>query len=112
MTAIVTLEQAKKHLREDGADRDDDITLKLSGAVQVALNYICRPLFADQAAFDAASAADQAAGVIADDAIRAAILLILGHLDANREDVITGTIATDIPLGSRSLLAPYRAMGV
>lgn len=112
MTAIVTLEQAKKHLREDGADRDDDITLKLSAATQVACNYICRPLFADQAAFDAASAADQAAGVVADDAIRAAILLILGHLDANHEDVVIGTIATEIPMGSRSLLAPYRAMGV
>lgn len=53
------------------------------------------------------------AGMVVNAAVKAAILLILGHLYANREDVVTGTIATDIPMGSRALLMPYRTgMGV
>lgn len=41
-------------------------------------------------------------------AITAAILLIGGHLFENREAVVTGTIATALPLAVESLLAPYR----
>ena len=35
-------------------------------------------------------------------------LLILGSLYANREDVIVGVSTTDLTLGSRALLSPYR----
>ena len=41
-------------------------------------------------------------------AITAAILLIGGHLFENREAVVTGTIATALPMAVESLLAPYR----
>ncbi|WP_434774718.1 head-tail connector protein [Pseudomonas oryzihabitans] len=55
----------------------------------------------------------KARGVVINSAIQAACLLILGHLFANREDVVTGTISTEIPMGSRHLLAPFRTgMGV
>lgn len=40
-------------------------------------------------------------------AIKSAMLLIIGHLYENRQDVITGTIATEIPMTSQYLLAPY-----
>lgn len=36
--------------------------------------------------------------------VRQAILLQVGHMYANREAVVTGTIATTIPLAVRSLL--------
>lgn len=52
-------------------------------------------------------------GIVTNKAIEAACLLKLGHLYANREEVVTGTIATELPLTSKSLLAPYRiGMGV
>ena len=52
-------------------------------------------------------------GKVINDAIQAACLLALGHLYANREDVVTGTIATELPMNSRWLLNPYRTgMGV
>jgi len=52
-------------------------------------------------------------GMVTNKAIEAACLLKLGHLYANREEVVTGTIATELPLTSKSLLAPYRiGMGV
>lgn len=45
--------------------------------------------------------------------IQAACLLKLGHLFANREEVVTGTIATELPMASKALLMPYRiGMGV
>ena len=39
--------------------------------------------------------------------VRAAALLIVGHLYENREAVVIGTIATDLPMGVELLLAPY-----
>ena len=52
-------------------------------------------------------------GMVLNPAIQAACLLKLGHLFANREEVVTGTIATELPLASQNLLMPYRIrMGV
>lgn len=39
--------------------------------------------------------------------VRAAALLIIGHLYENREAVVVGTIATELPMGVEMLLAPY-----
>lgn len=38
----------------------------------------------------------------------AAVKLMLGHLYANREAVVTGTIATELPLAVQALCMPYR----
>lgn len=75
----------------------------------------CRLLeHARQALADAYDRADSIAyGMVLNPAIQAACLLKLGHLFANREDVVTGTIATELPLASQHLLMPYRIrMGV
>lgn len=59
------------------------------------------------------AATRNARGMVINKAIEAACLLKLGHLFANREEVVTGTIATELPQGSKALLAPYRVgMGV
>lgn len=52
-------------------------------------------------------------GMVINAQIQSACLLKLGHLFANREEVVTGTIATELPLASQHLLMPYRIrMGV
>ena len=52
-------------------------------------------------------------GVVLDELIGAAILLILGHLFENRETVVIGVTAVEIPLGARALIQSYRIdMGV
>jgi len=52
-------------------------------------------------------------GLVINAAITAACLLKLGHLFANREEVVAGTTVAELPLASKSLLAPYRVkMGV
>lgn len=64
---------------------------------------------ARQALADAYDRADAIAyGMVLNPAIQAACLLRLGHLFANREEVVTGTIATELPLASQHLLMPYR----
>lgn len=75
----------------------------------------CRLLdHARQALADAYDQADAIAyGMVLNPAIQAACLLKLGHLFANREEVVTGTIATELPLASQHLLMPHRIrMGV
>lgn len=58
---------------------------------------------------DARAAVEMVArGIVINDAIQAACLLALGHLYANREDVVIGTITAELPMGSRWLLGPYR----
>lgn len=47
-------------------------------------------------------------GVVLNPSISAACLLIAGHLFEHREDVLVGSIATRLPMGSEALLYPYR----
>lgn len=111
---IVTLDQAKAHLRIDGTEADDDIRLKLSAATQMAITYLDRAVYTSQQDLDAALVAGIAGidPLVATDMVRAGILLILGDLDANREDVVTGAIATRLPTGARACLQPLRRQGV
>lgn len=46
-------------------------------------------------------------GVVVNDSIKSAVRLILGHLFANRESVVTGQ-AVELPMGAQYLLRPYR----
>ncbi|SOQ06546.1 head-tail connector protein [Pseudomonas syringae group genomosp. 3] len=47
-------------------------------------------------------------GTIINPSIHAACLLTLGSLYANREDVVIGTTAIELPNGAKCLLMPYR----
>lgn len=49
---------------------------------------------------------------LAPPALLAAVRLMLGHLISNREQVVTGTIATEMPLGVERLCAPFRRISL
>jgi hypothetical protein len=70
----------------------------------------CRLIEYARAAYsDALEDVDKDAyGIVINAAISAACLLKLGHLFANREDVVTGTTAVELPMASKYLLTPYR----
>jgi hypothetical protein len=52
-------------------------------------------------------------GMVINSHIKAAVLLMLGHLYANREDVVAGITVTELPNGAQALLRQYRTgMGV
>ena len=107
---ILTAEQAIDHCR---ADPDADaamVGLYLDAAIDAAQDYLGRKVYANKAELDAA-VADGSAGVdpiVVTFSIKAAILLICGHLFANREDVVTGQQSFAMPNGSRDLLRPHR----
>ncbi|WP_448208480.1 head-tail connector protein [Azospirillum sp. sgz302134] len=96
--AIVTLDEAKAHLRVDGPDDDADIGLKLAAAEDLAAQLLNRPL----------PWTDGAGAVVpVPAAVKAAILLILGDLYASREAMSAGLTLAENPTLGR-LLAPYR----
>lgn len=108
MTAI-PIEVAMQHLRADSEDQSY-VELVLEAAEDSAMQYLNRRFYAN--------AEDLAAAVLAGDAdtdpilvnpsIRAACLLIAGSLYENREDAVAGSVFSELPAGSRSLLTPYR----
>ncbi|HYF87422.1 head-tail connector protein [Azospirillum sp.] len=95
---IITLDEAKAHLRVDGDADDADITLKLmaaEGAVAESLNRSVP--WTDEAGAEVPVPAP----------VKAAVLLILGDLYATREAAVTGTIRTENQT-VEWLLSPYR----
>ena len=107
---ILTTEQAIEHCRADPEADATLVNLYLGAATDAAQDYLGRKLFASQAELDAA-VQDGKAGempLVASYAVKAAILLICGHLFANREDVVTGLQSYAMPMGSRDLLRPHR----
>lgn len=109
---LVTEAQARNHLRIEAGE---DIAIYIGAAERLAIEFINRNVYADQTALDAAVLAETAGDgpVVVDDLIRAAVLLIVGHLYANREDAVVGASVAELPKGSFFLLQPYRRqMGV
>lgn len=47
-------------------------------------------------------------GIVVNDTIKSAVLLIVGHLYAHREDVVVGASVAALPNGADYLLAPYK----
>lgn len=106
---VISLTTARHHLR-DPDDDDEYLELLIEAAEGQAMDYLNRRVYVDQQALDEAVAAGDAGDtpMVCNKQIKAAYLLILGHLYANREDVVTGTIATELPQGSKALLTPHR----
>lgn len=108
MNAIST-DEAMQHVRADDDDRGH-VELLLAAAEDSAAQFMNRRFYGDAESL-ASAVLDGTAGsdpILINPSVRAACLLILGSLYANREDVVVGTISSEIPMGSRSLLTPYR----
>ncbi|AXO90849.1 phage gp6-like head-tail connector protein [Pseudomonas parafulva] len=106
---FISMTLARSHLRDPGDD-DPYMQLLIDAAEEAAMDYINRRVYPDAVAMQAAVASGEAGAfpMVATSAIKSACLLILGHLYANREDVVVGTISTEMPRGSQALLTPYR----
>ena len=68
-------------------------------AIQTAENNLLRANVAYRQTMD---------GMVVNEAIRAAVLLIVGSLYAQREDVVVGVSVAKLPNGAEWLLAPYK----
>lgn len=80
------------------ADAMTDAT-EQAAALQVAETAYMRAQVAYRQAFD---------GIVVSDQIKAAVLLTVGHLFANREDVVAGASVSALPHGADCLLQPYK----
>ena len=88
---LVTLQQAKEHLRIDIGDGDADLTLKINGASGAVLNYLkganrfVRALDVDgEPVVDADGKPVYTSEVLFE--VQAAVLLMLGYLNKNRDN--------------------------
>lgn len=89
--ALVTLTQAKTHLRITGTDSDDDIEMKAEQATAIILDYLkLDPL---DRGWEAGSPGSPGGGSPADDQdftiVQAAILNVLERLFRREQDVLT-----------------------
>ena len=71
----------------------------IAAAIQTAGHDLLRAKVAHRHAMD---------GMVVNEAIKAAVLLIVGHLYANREDVVVGVSVAQLPNGAEWLLQPYK----
>jgi uncharacterized phage protein (predicted DNA packaging) len=92
--AVVTLEEAKAHLRVDTADDDALITMLIGAATDTVENWLSRPLMDGEP-----------------DAIKVAIVQMVAHWYINTE-AVSGETMTQLPLAYQELLAPYRVVMV
>jgi hypothetical protein len=105
----ISLDVAMRHLRAEEGD-SAHVELLLEAAEDSAEQYMNRRFYGDAEALAAAVLGGTAGSspILVNPSIKAACLLILGNLYSNREDVVIGTISSELPMGSRSLLTPYR----
>lgn len=71
----------------------------IAAAIQTAGNGLLRAKVAHRHAMD---------GMVVNEAIKAAVLLVVGSLYVQREDVVVGVSVAQLPNGAEWLLAPYR----
>lgn len=106
--SITTLSEAKAHLRIGTSDEDTLLQIYLNAAEKAASNQLNRALYATTAGTDTT-------GLVMTEAVKVAVLLLVGHWYENRESVTTvqGANIKELPLAFTWLLDQERyGMGV
>lgn len=106
--SLIDIETAKIHLRTNGDGEDDLISIYLDAAESAAVQFLNRNVYANQVDLEQAEEPAEACPMVINGPVKAAMLLILGHLYANRENSVVGVSSQDLPMGAHSLLWPYR----
>lgn len=100
---MLGIDIVKTHLRVDFDDEDELISLYISAAITNAESFLDRALIKSE------SERINPDDLVINDSIKAALLLIIGTLYANREQEITGLTTSELKFGVKALLTPYRA---
>lgn len=108
---LVELDTLKLHCRVDSSDEDALINIYGDAADERIESYLNRKVYSTQTALSAAVTAGTAGDdpMVVNDSIKAAEMLIVGHLYNNRESVVESKIEMiELPMGVSYLLTPYR----
>lgn len=109
MVMLVSLQQAKDHLRLDSNDGDNDLTLKIHAASGAVLNYIRNgaDVFTDSSGEPILDSNGTPIGIPFE--IMAATLLMVGYLWKDRDGDPDGAYTLGyLPMPVMSLLYSYR----
>lgn len=112
---LVPMDVAKNHLRVDPDYPDSQVSVYLGASERLAEEFMNRKVYATPEEMAAAILAGDAGEdpIVINDLILAAILLMMAHLHANRENTVVGATVDTIPNGFEVLLRPFRlGMGV
>jgi hypothetical protein len=107
--SLITLDEAKLHLRIDHNFDDADIQLKLDTAEEQAINFLERQVFLTEDALNQAVLSNTAGDrpMLINSSFKSAVLLLLGHLYENREETSSAN-SSNVKYGFERLLIPYR----
>lgn len=107
--SLITLNEAKLHLRVDHDYDDSDIQLKLDAAEEQAINFLERKVYATADDLNSAIMLNKAGErpMLINSSFKAAVLLLLGHLYENREEGSNDN-TSNVKYGFERLLSPYR----
>lgn len=101
---MIDPELVKTHLRVDHDDEDALLTAYTAAAVSAFEIWTNRTLIAA----DAQLPDPVGSALRITPAVQQGALLLIGSWYANREAVVTGTIASEMPLATRALWSPFR----
>lgn len=109
MAMLVSLQQAKDHLRVDNSAEDNDLTLKIHAASAAVLNYIRNgaDVFTDSSGEPVLDSNDSPIGIPYE--VQAATLLMIGYLWRMRDNNEDGEFDMGyLPKPVMALLYPHR----
>ncbi|KAF4558193.1 MULTISPECIES: head-tail connector protein [unclassified Pseudomonas] len=101
---MIDLDTVKSHLRVDGDEEDALIQAYTDAAFSTFEQWTNRKLIAE------GEPLPEPAGnsIVITKAICQGALLLIGHWFMGREAVVTGTIATEMPMATQALWGPHR----
>lgn len=98
---MLSIDVVKTHLRVDFDDEDELILLYINASVDYAESFLDRKLIKSE------NERKNTDDLVINESIKAALLLTIGTLYANREQEITGS-TSELKFGAKALLQPYR----
>ncbi|RTR01943.1 head-tail connector protein [Halomonas nitroreducens] len=113
---MLELDIIKQHVRLEPDDVEEDALLDTyaTAAQRLVENRTGRKLYATAGEIpnDPETGEPIEAGLVLDDDLTTAMLLLVGHWYENRESVVLGTIASDLPMAVDALIGPYKHYNV
>ncbi|WP_437891132.1 head-tail connector protein [Phytobacter sp. V91] len=102
MSTTIEILRAQCRIDSDDSTEDEMLLIYFGSAKRKAENFINRKLYETEVP------ESDPDGLLIENDVLLALLLLSGHWYENREQVNVGNIVTSFPFGFESLLEPYR----